>query len=99
MRFRPDPTFYPSPRMAMEAPPERMAYVTAIDANAALGRPGGHDALAAVDLDPGSPELRHHRVHRRGEHASATSCTTRAGTRAARRCVPTPRTRTWSGAT
>lgn len=25
--FRPDPTFYPSPSMAMEAPPERYGYV------------------------------------------------------------------------
>jgi methanethiol oxidase len=57
MRFRPDPTFYPSPRMAVEAPPERLAYVTAFDANAALKRPGDyrHDALAVVDLDPKSP--------------------------------------------
>jgi selenium-binding protein 1 len=55
MRFRPDPTFYPSPRMAMEAPAERLAYVAAIDANAALKQPGGHDALAVVDLDRGSP--------------------------------------------
>ena len=56
MRFRPDPTFYPSPRMAMEAPAERLAYVAAIDANAAVGRSVGHDALTAVDLDPGSPD-------------------------------------------
>jgi len=57
MSFRPDPTFYPSPRMAMEAPPERYAYVTAFDANAALKRPGEHlhDALVTVDLDPRSP--------------------------------------------
>ena len=59
MRFRPDPTFYPSPRMAMSAPPERLAFVAAIDANAALKRPTAdkrHDALATVDLDPGSPD-------------------------------------------
>jgi methanethiol oxidase len=56
MPFRPDPTFYPSPRMAMEAPRERLAYVTAPDANAVLGKPGAlHDALAVVDLDPSSP--------------------------------------------
>ena len=57
MTFRPDPTFYPSPRMAMEATPERYAYVTALDANAALKRPGKHhhDGLATVDLDPRSP--------------------------------------------
>ncbi len=58
MRFRPDPTFYPSPRMAMAAPPERLAFVAAIDADTALKRGGEkrHDALATVDLDPGSPD-------------------------------------------
>ena len=57
MRFRPDPSFYPSPRLAAEAPPERLAYVTALDANAALKKPGElrHDGLAVVDLDPRSP--------------------------------------------
>ena len=29
--LRPDPTFYPSPRMAMKAPPETLAYVVAFD--------------------------------------------------------------------
>lgn len=57
MSFRPDRTFYPSPRMAMEAPVERLAYVTAFDAGAALGHAGEHlhDGLATVDLDPASP--------------------------------------------
>ncbi|HLM71650.1 MAG TPA: selenium-binding family protein [Polyangiaceae bacterium] len=57
MPFRPDPTFYPSPRLAMEAPPERLAYVAALDPNAALGKPGEHvhDALAVVDLEATSP--------------------------------------------
>jgi methanethiol oxidase len=55
MTFRPDPSFYPSPRLAVEAPPERLAYVVAIDPRSALGRPGGGpDALAVVDLDPRS---------------------------------------------
>ncbi len=27
--MRPDPTFYPSPGMAMQGPPERLAYVAA----------------------------------------------------------------------
>jgi selenium-binding protein 1 len=56
MTLRPDPSFYPSPRMAMEAPPERVAYVAALDANAALGRPGQHqhDGLAVVDVERGS---------------------------------------------
>lgn len=52
--LRPDPTFYPSPRMAMEAPRERYAYVPAIHAETALRRADRPmpDALATVDLDP-----------------------------------------------
>lgn len=43
--WKPDPTFYPSPRQAMQAPPERLAYV-------AILRSGGHpDAMGVVDLD------------------------------------------------
>jgi methanethiol oxidase len=48
--LRPDPTFYPSPRMAMEGPRESLAYVATLNASGD-GRP---DALATVDLDPGS---------------------------------------------
>jgi len=48
--LRPDPTFYPSPRLALQAPPERLAYVAVL--NAGTGRP---DALAVVDLQEGSP--------------------------------------------
>ena len=29
--LRPDPTFYPSPRMAMQAPPETLAWVAVIN--------------------------------------------------------------------
>ena len=48
--LRPDPTFYPSPKMAMEAPEEKLAFVALL--NPALkGRP---DALAVVDVDPAS---------------------------------------------
>jgi selenium-binding protein 1 len=56
MSFRPDPTFYPSPRMAMQAPPERLAYVAAFDAAAALGQPGTQrsDGLAVIDVERGS---------------------------------------------
>jgi methanethiol oxidase len=57
MAFRPDPSFYPSARMAMEAPAEKLAYVAALDAGAALKRAGPqlHDGLAVVDLDSASP--------------------------------------------
>lgn len=49
--LRPDQTFYPSPRMACQAPAERLAYV------ATLAPPGDDrpDALCVVDLDPNSP--------------------------------------------
>src|SRR5690606_4025004 len=51
-RWRPDPTFYPTPRMAMDAPPETLAYVVL------SGRDGhgGSDAIGVIDTDPASPE-------------------------------------------
>src|SRR5271170_672319 len=48
--WRPDPTFYPSPKLAMLAPPEKLAYVAMLNANGKL-RP---DALGVVDVDPSS---------------------------------------------
>ena len=48
--WRPDPTFYPSPKMAMAAPPEKLAYVAMLNAN---GKPRP-DALGVVDVDPAS---------------------------------------------
>lgn len=48
--LRPDPTFYPSPRLAMEAPRENYGYVANLSADGAQP-----DALAVVDLDPRSP--------------------------------------------
>ena len=47
--WRPDPTFYPSPRMAMKAPPEKLAYVAAFDPT--WQRP---DTMAIVDVERGS---------------------------------------------
>src|SRR5690348_14843517 len=47
--WRPDPTFYPSPRMAMSAPSEKLAYVAAFDPT--RQRP---DAIAVVDVEPAS---------------------------------------------
>jgi selenium-binding protein 1 len=49
-QWRPDPTFYPSPRMAMEAPAEQLAYVVTL--NTGGERP---DALCVLDVAPGSP--------------------------------------------
>ena len=47
--WRPDPTFYPSARLAMEAPPERLAYVAVL--NPGTDEP---DAMTVVDCDPNS---------------------------------------------
>jgi selenium-binding protein 1 len=48
-RWRPDPTFYASPRDAGRAPPEELAYVALLD-------PSGRrpDAMGVVDLNPRS---------------------------------------------
>ncbi|TFW10520.1 selenium-binding protein, partial [Oxalobacteraceae bacterium OM1] len=47
--LHPDPSFYPSPKLAMEAAPERLAYTALLSPD--RSRP---DALAVVDLDPES---------------------------------------------
>src|SRR5438309_8270667 len=44
----PDPTFYPSPKMAMQATPEKIAFVTLLNAS----QDGSGDALALIDVDP-----------------------------------------------
>jgi methanethiol oxidase len=49
--WTPDPTFYPSARMAMQAPAERLAFLVTLNP-ALAGKP---DALCVVDVDPGSP--------------------------------------------
>jgi selenium-binding protein 1 len=48
--WRPDPTFYPSPKMAMQAQPEKVAFVVMLNGNGN----GRHDALGVVDVDPES---------------------------------------------
>ena len=50
-RLRPDPTFYASPTLAAEAPPEDLAYVALL----AAGGNGHRDALGVVDTNPASP--------------------------------------------
>jgi methanethiol oxidase len=49
--WRPDPTFYPSPKLAAQAPPEKLAYVALLNPTHE-GRP---DAIGVVDVDPASP--------------------------------------------
>src|SRR5262245_31541708 len=49
-QWRPDPTFYPSPKLAMQAPAEKLAFVAMLNPT----HKGRHDALAVVDVDPTS---------------------------------------------
>jgi methanethiol oxidase len=49
-KWKPDPTFYPSPDLAMKAPKEELAYITMLSAG------NGHsDAIGVVDVKEGSP--------------------------------------------
>jgi selenium-binding protein 1 len=48
-RMTPDQSFYPSPKMAMAAEPEKLAYVAMLNPDM-----NKSDALAVVDLDPAS---------------------------------------------
>ena len=48
----PDPSFYPSPKNAIEAPAEGIAYLSLLNSTDD-GRP---DAIGVVDVDPASPE-------------------------------------------
>ena len=50
MTMRPDPTFYASPKLASEAPPENFAYTLLLSPN--FSKP---DALAVIDVKKGSP--------------------------------------------
>jgi methanethiol oxidase len=50
MALRPDPTFYPSPGIAMQAPPERLAYVALLNGE----KNGMRDAMGVIDVEPSS---------------------------------------------
>jgi selenium-binding protein 1 len=50
-RWRPDPTFYPSPTLAAEAPAESLANVALL----ASEESGNRDAIGVVDTNPSSP--------------------------------------------
>jgi selenium-binding protein 1 len=51
-RLTPDPTFYPSPRSAMAAPREQLAYVVTL--NTGSNGSAAPDALCTLDVDPTS---------------------------------------------
>ncbi len=48
--WKPDPTFYPSPRLAMQAPPEKVAFVAAFNPK----KDGRPDVMTVVDVAPDS---------------------------------------------
>ena len=50
MSLIPDPTFYPSPGMAMKAAPEHVAYVSMLN----VAKNGKHDAMGVIDVAPHS---------------------------------------------
>jgi methanethiol oxidase len=50
MLWKADPTFYPSPKLAIQAPHEKLAYVTAFNPS----HDSKPDAMLVVDVDPGS---------------------------------------------
>lgn len=50
-RWTPDPTFYPSPTLAAEAPAEELAYVALL----APGGNGQRDGIGVIDTQRGSP--------------------------------------------
>ena len=49
-RWKPDPTFYPSPRLAMQGRPESLAYVATLNTK----KDGRPDAMTVVDVNPES---------------------------------------------
>ena len=62
--WTPDPTFYPSPRLAARAPPEKLAYVASFDPKRQR-----NDEIAVVDLD--SKSLTYGQIVRRVEMPGA----------------------------
>ena len=59
-RWTPDPTFYPSPRLAQAAPPERLAYVALLDPGQTASRRARRDRPRSELV-----RLRHHRLYAR----------------------------------
>ena len=90
----PDPTFYPSPGMAMQAAPERIAYVTLLN----VGKTGKRDAMGVINVDPRSHAMASSSA-RWIFPMTITNCITSAGTHAARASARRPRIRTWSAVT
>ena len=52
MTVRPDPTFHASPRLAMEAPPEKLAFTLMLSPDGSQP-----DGVAVVNVDRSSPKF------------------------------------------
>ena len=94
--WKPDPTFYPSARMAMAAPPETLAYRR--DLQSDQRKQARRACARSISTRKQSSYGNSRRAHRDAE-ASATSCITSDGMHAAPRCAPTRRIRTSSAVT
>jgi hypothetical protein len=93
--WKPDQTFYPSPRMAMQGPQEKLGYVAVFNPEPKNGR---HDALCVLDLDPTSPPTARSLGAPKCPEL-VTNCIISDGMHAAPRCAPTPHIHTSSAAT
>ena len=89
----PDPTFYPSPTMAAQSPPEKFAYLALINPSDT----GRADAIGVVDLDPDSNGYGR-LVGQTDMPTREMNCTTSVGTRAAPASARMRHIRIWSGA-
>src|SRR5689334_17813744 len=56
VRMTPDPTFYPSAAMAMQAPPEHLAYVATIGVPTDGNGSARPDSLVSIDVNPASAD-------------------------------------------
>ena len=90
--WKPDPSFYPSPRMAAKAAPETVAYVAAFDPNRKTP-----DAIAVVDVDPKSKSYSKI-ISTTPMPNAGDCCIISAGMPAPLACVPTRRIRMSSAA-
>jgi methanethiol oxidase len=87
--WTPDPTFYPSPRLAAQAPPEKLAYVASLDPT--RKHP---DVMAVVDLD--SESVAYGRVIGQTDLAIGDELHHFGWMPVVRACAPTRRTQaTW----
>ena len=94
MTAHPDPTFHATAKLAMQAPPEKLAYTVMLSPD--FSQP---DALGVVDVDPGSTssgKIVHTVVHAQQRRRVSPFW---LETHAHRRCLRLAVTLSWSVAT